>query len=154
MRHRFHRRHAARRRAAASLLEVTVGLCIIGVLVGIALPRVRGMAARNAARAAAREVGLLLAAGRQVAATSASGAAVRFDTAGARVTLLARGDTLRTLELRAIHGVTLRATRDSLAWDSRGLGLGAANLRVTLSRGVAAETVVISRLGRVRGVRW
>ena len=48
------------------------------------------------------------------------------------------------------HGVTLASSRDSLAFDVRGLGYGAANLTLVARRGRAAETLVVSRLGRVR----
>jgi hypothetical protein len=46
--------------------------------------------------------------------------------------------------------VALEATRDSLAYGPDGLGVGAANLRLVLRRGAAADTLSVSRLGRVR----
>lgn len=127
-----------------------MALLLIGVLLGIAVPRLHASLARQSARAAARDVAHLLSAARQIAATSLDGAAVGFDTGGTRVRLVVNGDTVRLLELAAVHGVRLHATRDSLAYDARGLGHGAANLRVVLTRGTAAETLVISRLGRLR----
>jgi hypothetical protein len=57
------------------------------------------------------------------------------------------------LHSRAIgfaHGVRLGGTRDSLTYDPRGLGRGAANLSIVVRRGTIAETVFVSRLGRVR----
>jgi hypothetical protein len=59
-------------------------------------------------------------------------------------------DTVRHLALGARYGVRLAATRDSMAYVAPGLGHGAANLRVVLTRGLAADTIVVSRLGRVR----
>jgi hypothetical protein len=53
-------------------------------------------------------------------------------------------------DLRSVFGVRLSASRDSMAYDARGLGLGAANLSLVIRRGAAAETVFVSRLGRVR----
>jgi hypothetical protein len=41
-------------------------------------------------------------------------------------------------------------TRDSIAFYPSGLGYGAANTRLIVSRGAAAETVTVSRAGRVR----
>jgi hypothetical protein len=46
--------------------------------------------------------------------------------------------------------VSLSTSRDSLAFDVRGLGYGAANLTLVARRGAAADTLVVSRLGRVR----
>lgn len=133
-----------------TLPEVAVVLLVIGILVGIAVPRLHASVARTAARAAAVDVALLLSAARQIAATSIDGAAVAFDTAGATVRLTVGGTTVRTLLLESSHGVALRATRDSIAYDARGLGHGAANVSVVLSRGTAAETLIVSRLGRLR----
>ena len=48
------------------------------------------------------------------------------------------------------HGVSLVTTRDSIAFDARGLGYGAANLTLVARRGAAADTLVVSRLGRTR----
>jgi len=39
-----------------------------------------------------------------------------------------------------------------MAYAPNGLGYGASNLTVVLRRGSAAETIFVSRLGRVR--RW
>jgi hypothetical protein len=37
-----------------------------------------------------------------------------------------------------------------MVYDPRGLGFGAANLSLVLSRGDAADTLTVSRLGRVK----
>jgi hypothetical protein len=50
----------------------------------------------------------------------------------------------------ALYGVRLEPSRDSMAYAPSGLGWGGANLRVVVRRGAAADTVVVSRLGRVR----
>ena len=51
-------------------------------------------------------------------------------------------------ELR--YGVNFSTTRDSIAFTSGGLGYGAANTQIILRRGVAADTIAVSRLGRAR----
>lgn len=139
-----------RARRATTALELTVVLVIIGVLLGIMVPRLRASIARHAVAAAARDVANLLSAARQIAGTGVDGAAVGFDSGSGRVRLAVSGRPIRTLELSSLRGVRLRATRDSLAYDSRGLGIGAANLSVFLTRGSVAETLVVSRLGRLR----
>jgi hypothetical protein len=49
-----------------------------------------------------------------------------------------------------VHGVRLAATRDSMTYYPDGLALGGANLSIVLSRGAAADTVIVSREGRVK----
>lgn len=137
-------------RSGATLLDLLVAMLLAAVLMGVAIPRLRGSIARHATRAAADDVSAMLSAARQIAATSADGASVGFHAASATARLVVAGDTVRTLALGSLHGVTLRTTRDSIAYDARGLGYGAANASVMLSRGTAAETLVVSRLGRLR----
>lgn len=123
---------------------------LVGIMAGIALPRGWAAADRRATRAAARDVVLLLASARQLAATSAGGSAVAFDTGAAVLRLRVGGVGVRTLAVGTVYGVHLRANRDSLAWDTRGLGIGAANVTLVLTRAEAAESLFVSRLGRVR----
>jgi hypothetical protein len=75
---------------------------------------------------------------------------VRVDTGQATVVLRAHGDRIALYALGHAHGVSLSTTRDSIAFDARGLGYGAANLTLVARRGTAADTLVVSRLGRVR----
>lgn len=131
-------------------MESAIVLILLGVLLGIAFPRLQDAIARHAVAAGTRDIAHLLSAARQVAATRIDGAAVAFDTATGRVRLEVSGRSVQTLDLAARRGVRLRASRDSLAYDSRGLGVGAANLSVVVTRGRVADTLVVSRLGRVR----
>lgn len=139
-----------RSQRGGTLVELIAVLVIIGVLLGIIVPALQASVARHAVAAAARDVANLLSMARQIAATSVDGAAVAFDSATGRVQLDVSGRPVRMLDLPSHRGVHVRATRDSLAFDSRGLGIGAANLSVIFTRGKAADTVVVSRLGRVR----
>jgi hypothetical protein len=77
-------------------------------------------------------------------------AAVRLDTVRTAVAVHVRGDSALGRPLGTLYGVRLSTTRDSMAYGGTGLGHGAANLRVVVRRHAAAETVWVSRLGRVR----
>jgi hypothetical protein len=103
-----------------------------------------------AVRAAGAELRAAFAAARALAALRGARTAVRLDPAAGTAVVHAGADTVRRLALAARHGVRLAATRDSMSYLPPGLGAGAANLRVVLARGRAADTVVVSRLGRVR----
>jgi hypothetical protein len=86
---------------------------------------------------------------RALALTRATHAAMRIDTAAARLVVHAGRDTVVRVEMFRAWGVRLAATRDSTAIAPDGLGYGAANLRLILSRGAAADSIIVSRLGRV-----
>jgi prepilin-type N-terminal cleavage/methylation domain-containing protein len=133
-----------------TLIEQLLVLVLLALLLGLALPPVLGTRDRLAVRAAARSVRDALALAREQAVASGARAAVHFGAGEATVAVHAGPDSLLRLPLGRRHGVTLQASRDSTAYLPSGLGAGAANLSVVLRRGAAAETVTVSRLGRVR----
>jgi Tfp pilus assembly protein FimT len=130
--------------------ELVAVLVVTAILLGIAVPRMRASAERTAVRGAVSEVLATLSAARQLAVSRGGGVAVRLGRQDTSIHVIGDGDTLLTRRLGNVFGVTLHSTRDSLAYDARGLGLGAANLTITVLRGTTADTVVVSRLGRVR----
>ena len=125
-------------------------LVISAVLLLLAAPRLSEVINKFAVRSAVRDLVTVFASARQVAIEQRARVAVAIDssTGAVRVTdgerlYLERG-------LLALYGVRLTSTRDSMAYDARGLGFGAANLSVIARRGRVAETLFVSRLGRVR----
>ena len=138
------------RRAGVTLLELSLVLGIIGVLLAVTVPRFAEYVDRIRVAGATREIVSTFATARQIAIARARHASVLVHAD--RGTIEVRCESQRVLErdLAAAYGVTLRATRDSMAYDPIGLGYGAANLRVIVARGAARDTVVISRLGRIR----
>jgi hypothetical protein len=76
--------------------------------------------------------------------------AVTIDTVTGAIALRADSGVLLRRDLRATYGVRLAVSRESTAFDARGLGLGAANLSIVVRRRGAVDTVFLSRLGRVR----
>jgi prepilin-type N-terminal cleavage/methylation domain-containing protein len=139
-----------RSRRGASLPELIAVIAVTAILLAIAIPRLRHSAERGAVRGAVSDVVAQLSAARQLAVSRRGGVSVTIDRAGAAVHIVAGGDTLASRRLGQIYGVTVTSTRDSLGYDARGLGLGAANLTFVVVRGMTADTVVVSRLGRVR----
>jgi hypothetical protein len=76
--------------------------------------------------------------------------ALHVDTAAGTLSVRRGNEMLHSRAIGFAHGVRLGGTRDSLTYDPRGLGRGAANLSIVVRRGTIAETVFVSRLGRVR----
>ncbi len=141
---------AARRRSGSTLVEQVVLIAVVGVCLAASLSRASRALESAAVHSAAREVVELFSLARDRAMATGSRSAVRFDGAGSRVVVHIDADTIARLDLRVQFGVSLEATRDSMAYQASGLAYGAANLRVILTRGASRDTITVSRLGRVR----
>lgn len=137
-------------RPALTLLELVIVLMIIGLLAIIAVREVGHYLDRLATRAAVAEAAEVIQQARDEALARHAVVSVTIDTAGGELALRERGYQLAVHALGHAHRVKLATTRDSLAFDVRGLGYGASNLTLVAKRGRAAETLVVSRLGRVR----
>ena len=134
-------------RSAFTLLETLIVCILTGVVLGIAAPRIRTARDSIAVDAAARETMSVFAAARLVALRD-RGAEVRVDTSALR--LFSAGRLMRERRVAADHGVRIRSTVSLVRYAATGMALGLSNGTIYLSRGSAADTVVISRLGRVR----
>jgi type II secretory pathway pseudopilin PulG len=133
-----------------TLVEVLVTLALVVAAFLVALPPMRRAQDALAVDGAAAVTVRAMLDARHGAVRRSERVALHLDSTTAQLTLVATTDTLATFALGASFGVTLASSRDSIAWTPVGLGYGAANTRVVLQRGHAAETVTVSRLGRVR----
>jgi type II secretory pathway pseudopilin PulG len=132
------------------MLELVIVLVIIGLLSIIAVRELGRYLDRLAVRTAVAEAADVVGRAREEALALRTLVTVRIDTTRATLALGARDRPLAVHALGHAHGVTLSTTRDSVSFDVRGLGYGAANLTLVARRGRAAETQVVSRLGRTR----
>ena len=137
-------------RQGTTVPELIVVLTVVGVLMVVALTRSGSARDRASVRAAATETIATFALARRWSLSRASRTAVTFDTTTAALIVRSYADTIARRSLASSHGVRFSASRDSMAYAPNGLGYGASNLTLVLRRGEAAETVVVSRLGRVR----
>lgn len=136
-------------RHGVTLPEQMVVLAMTGVLLALGIAAGLPLLDALAVETASQEVADLLGAARDHAFTTQTRTAVRFDGAARRVVVHTGTDTVAHTVLAA--GVRLESTRDSMAYAPSGLGYGAANLRIVVSRGRSADTITVSRLGRVSG---
>jgi prepilin-type N-terminal cleavage/methylation domain-containing protein len=137
-------------RPGLTLVELCLVLSIIGLVLAVAVRLLGDWLDRAAARAAVVEAASLVARARDDATALRSPASVRFDTVADALELRMAGAVLSRAALGRAHGVSLSANRDSIAYDVRGLGYGAANLTLVVRRGRVADSLVVSRLGRLR----
>lgn len=139
-----------RHRPGYTLLELVAVLAAAGVLLVLAARPAIALVDRTRVHAAARDLAFRLHFARDRALLRSSRVSVLLDTATAAVTVV-EPDGIRTVhDLAGLHGVTLQANRDTVTWLGTGLAHGPANLTAIVRRGAAAETVVVSRVGRVR----
>ena len=137
-------------RPGTTFIELLVVLTLLGVLLAIAVTTGSAQIHRAAVHSAAREATDAFAAARDHALAHGTRSAVRINSANARLVVHSGSDTLARHLLGDVHRVQIESSRDSMAYAPSGLGWGAANLRLVIRRGAAAETVTVSRLGRVR----
>lgn len=131
-------------------MELAVVVVIVVTLSAIALPRFQAAADRFAARAAIQETASLFSLARRLATSRRAVVGVVMDTTSASVIVRIGGTELARRSLRERYGVQMTSSRDSMSYDPRGLGYGAANLTIVAKRARGAETLFVSRLGRVR----
>lgn len=139
-----------RARPGTTVTELMVAMLVMGALLGMAMPRFRDATDRAAARAAVQEAASLFSFARRAAVTRRSAVGVIIDTAAGAVIVRIGALQLGQVRLRERYGVQVTASRDSMAYDPRGLGHGAANLTIVARRGRGVETLFVSRLGRTR----
>ncbi|HKI94325.1 MAG TPA: prepilin-type N-terminal cleavage/methylation domain-containing protein [Gemmatimonadales bacterium] len=140
-----------RRSAGHSLVELVLVLVLLGLLLAFGLPRIAGWGDRIAVHRAASELASFYDVSRYAAIMRAR-----------RVRLEFAADTLRAVYESAVDseflgrpgpshlGVRLRVSRSVIRVGPTGLGWGAANTKLVLMRGVAAESLTTSRLGRIK----
>ena len=137
-------------RSGFTFFELIVTLSVLSVLSAIAIPRVGRLLDSIHVHGAAVEVESTFGAARHIAIARGAQAVVDIDTANRVMYVSVGADTLRKRELGAAHDVRLAATRLRMSYAPTGMGYGAANLSVVVRRNSSADTVFVSRLGRVR----
>jgi len=143
-------RTTRRGRWGYTLLELVLVMALLAIVSSIGVHLLRQELDRVAVGNAVAEAAGAMARARDEALARRAIVTVRVDTVAASLLIRAGAQRLARLALGHSHGVRLSASRDSIAFDARGLGYGAANLTLVARRGAAADTLVVSRLGRVR----
>lgn len=137
-------------RQGMTAIETIVVLSILSLMAAIVLPTLGRLRDGIAVRNATAEATSAFAIARRTAILRAATAAIGIDRPPGFITVTAAGEMLLQRNLEEAHGVTLSATRDSTAYSALGHGVGAANLSLVIARGTVAETIFVSREGRVR----
>lgn len=136
----------------ATLLELLCVLAIVGVLTAIAVPPVARSLDRAAASAAADRYAILFEATRSTAVSRARFTRLALDTmrAEAAILLADSGGAWDTLRVWRLGTVAIESGLPVAAFSPLGMGWGLSNGRVVFRRGAAAETLTVSRTGRLK----
>lgn len=137
-------------RHAFTLIELTVTLCILSILSAIVVPQAGRVLDGIHVRGAVIEIESLFSTARHIAIARGAQTTVEIDTVAQAIYVSAGGGKLRDAKIGADHDVRLSTTRSGMSYSVTGMGYGAANLSVVVRRNSVADTVFVSRLGRLR----
>jgi prepilin-type N-terminal cleavage/methylation domain-containing protein len=137
-------------RRGMTAVEIVVVLSVLALLMRIVVPSLARLRDGIAVRNATAEALSAFAIARRSAIVRGATAALGVDRPPGYITVAVSGDILLQRNLEHAYGITLSATRDSTAYSPLGHGVGAANLSLVIARGSVAETIFVSREGRVR----
>jgi prepilin-type N-terminal cleavage/methylation domain-containing protein len=140
-------------RKAFTLPELVLVLAVVGILTGLALPRLSGAMDRIEVEEAANR--LIAAHSRARIMAMTRGQVVLLSIDPAQLTISAQGKTepLWSDIGPAAVGVELAGPARQFTFSPGGTTVGFSNATFQLTRGSATRTLVISRLGRIRMVR-
>jgi type II secretory pathway pseudopilin PulG len=133
-----------------TLLELVLVMSIMALATLVMMRLFRDTLDRIETRNALHAAGHLISRARDEAIAQQTPVSVRIDTLSDRMDLFSRYGPIASEPIKLTHGASLATTRDSITFDVRGLGWGAANLTLSVRRGAAVETLTVSRLGRVK----
>jgi prepilin-type N-terminal cleavage/methylation domain-containing protein len=141
-------------RRGVTIVELLTVITVIGILMGIALPRFTGWMDQLAVSRAAVELASFYNRARFGAIFRSTRVRLEF-TSDSLVAVYerARGDsTFIQWPGPSRHHVSLKASRPVIRIYPNGIGYGAANTKLVVQRGMAAESLTTSRIGRIK--RW
>ncbi|MHB1096950.1 MAG: GspH/FimT family pseudopilin [Gemmatimonadaceae bacterium] len=137
-------------RRAHTLPELALTLALLAIVAATAVPSLVAITARWQLRAAIADLVNALVLTREAALARGAVATFSVDAARGEVTVTCAGDTIARRAVGALHGVTLAASSDSVRYAPDGVATGVSNTTLLVVRGARIDSVIVSRLGRVR----
>jgi prepilin-type N-terminal cleavage/methylation domain-containing protein len=135
-----------------TLLELIVVVAIAAVLVAFWTPRTARLLDWMATERAVRDVTTALAVGRNGAVMQSTRARITIGTDTLRIDRFGPQGWVPWWRTPgpASHGVALEVSNPVIVFGPTGMGWGVSNTTIVLRRGSQAETITMSRVGRVK----
>jgi prepilin-type N-terminal cleavage/methylation domain-containing protein len=139
-------------RRGFTLIEVLMVITIVGILLGVVVPRYGAISGAMSVHSAKQELGSMLAQGRATAIrTDQTVLVVRTGNVMSLIGVSGTGSTIISQQdLGSQFGVTVSASRDTVTYDSRGMVTGnSATLKFVVTNGSTRDSVCLMALGKV-----
>lgn len=133
-----------------TLIEIVLVISLAGILSAITLSKAGGFIDRIEVHGATTEAESMFSRARHIAIARGIQTTLDIDPVRQTLSIKAASEVLTSRDFNATHGVDINTNRTSITYSPIGVGYGAANFTMILSRGRAADTIYVSRLGRVR----
>jgi Tfp pilus assembly protein FimT len=137
-------------RPGLTLIELVLVCTFTALVAAIGLPRAQYVLDGLRLRQASHEVAGAMTLARAAAIRRGAYTRLIVVESASAVHVESAGDTLLRRELGRLHRVAIRASRDTITYAPTGLGYGIANSTIVVTIGQRAETLTVSRLGRMR----
>jgi prepilin-type N-terminal cleavage/methylation domain-containing protein len=140
------------RRRGFTLIELLMVITIVGVLLGLVVPRYGRISAAMQVHSAKQQIATLLSQGRATAIQTDQ--TVKVARSANVISLIAVSSTgssvISQTDLGSQFGVTVSATKDTITYDSRGMVTGnSATLKYVVTNGDTRDSVCLMALGKV-----
>jgi len=139
-------------RRGFTLIEVLMVITIVGILLGVVVPRYGAISGAMSVHSAKQELGSMLAQGRATAIrTDHTVLVVRTGNVISLIGVNSTGSTiLSQQDLGSQFRVTVSASRDTVTYDSRGMVTGnSSTLKFVVTNGSTRDSVCLMALGKV-----
>jgi Tfp pilus assembly protein FimT len=138
------------RRTGFTIIETVTALAFASALFAIAIPRMQSLLDHIELRGAVSEIEMMFSLARHAAIARGGQVTLDIDVARRTLTVKQGSEIIRSRSVGAAHGVVISANRSTITYAATGIAYGAANLSLFVSRAGLTDTIVVSRLGRVR----
>lgn len=145
--------YSAAMRRAYTLPELMLVLAVVGILFGLAVPRLTQALDRIEVETAATHLVAAHQRARIMAIVRSQVLILSIDSSELRIQPRGSANRLWSETGPAARGVALAGPSRQFTFSPEGLTLGLSNATLRLVRGSSSRTIVISRLGRVRILR-